>query len=149
MAKYSDIDLDKISYLIEVEGYNNKQLIEYLGIHKDTFYKWKKTKPDFSDTLKKSKVKLVSKIKDSLTKKTEGFYVTEWKEVIDRDGQIVKVETQKYIPPSDTAIIFALANLDPKNWKRSDKVVEDDSKSENKNPHVQSVDDILLELDNE
>ena len=150
MSKYSDIDLDKISYLIEVKGYNDSQLIEYLGISRPTFYKWKKEKVNFSNTLKKSRVKLVSKIKDSLVKKTEGFYVTEWKEIV-VEGEVVKVENSKYIPPSDTAIIFALANLDPENWKRQDKQVIDTNKDKAVIPNIQSDDDILkmIELDDE
>lgn len=117
--------------MIEVEGYNNNQLIEYLGISKQTFYRWKSEKSDFRDTLKKSKVKLVAQIKDSLVKKTEGFHVDEWKEVV-VDGQIVELKTRKYIPPSDTAIIFALANLDPKNFSRQDKQIKEEESTDSK-----------------
>ena len=82
MAKYDDIDLNEISYLIEVEGYSENKLIEYLEINRSTFYRWKNdpSKSDFRNTLKKSKKKLVSILKNNLIKKTEGFYVTEWKE---------------------------------------------------------------------
>lgn len=145
MSKYSDIDLEKISYLIEVEGYNNNQLIEYLGISKQTFYRWKSEKSDFRDTLKKSKVKLVAQIKNSLVKKTRGFFVTEWKEII-VDGQIVKVENHRYIPPSDTAIIFALANLASKNFSRQDKeIVKEKKHTEISN--AKSDDEILKMLE--
>ena len=147
-SKYVDVDLKKISYLVEVQGYNHKQLIEYLGISKNTFYKWLEKYSDFSDTIKKSKIHLVEEVKNNLIKKTEGFYVTEWKEVI-VDGRIVKVETQKYIPPSDTAIIFALANLDPKNWKRADKVVEEDSKTKVNIKHSVSKEEIAKRIDND
>lgn len=124
MSKYSDINLNKISYLIEVQGYNNKQLIEYLGINQATFYKWKKEKSEFSDTIKKSKIKLVKEITNNLIDKTrpkeyqETTIIT--KEVDGKSVTITKT-IKKYIPASDTAIIFALCNLDPENWKRKDK----------------------------
>ena len=41
MTKYNDVDFDKLEYLCQVEGYNDTQLIEFLGISRPTFYKWK------------------------------------------------------------------------------------------------------------
>jgi hypothetical protein len=148
LSKYSDIDLEKISYLIEVEGYNNNQLMEYLGVASTTFYRWRKEKREFRDTLKKSKIKLVAQIKDSLVKKTKGYHVDEWKEVI-IDGQVVELKTRKYITPSDTAIIFALANLDPKNFKRQDKQVKEDIAKDEAIKHTKSKDEIRKRIEND
>ncbi len=126
MSKYSDIDLNKVSYLIEVQGYNNKQLIEHFGINQATFYKWKKEKSEFSDTIKKSRIKLVKEITNNLIDRTrpkeyeETTIIT--KEIDGKSVTITKT-VKKYIPASDTAIIFALYNLDPENWKRKDKEV--------------------------
>jgi len=151
LAKYDDIDLKEIAYLIEVEGYSENQLIEYLQISRSTFYKWKKDKDksDFSNTLKKSKKKLVAIVKNSLIERTQGKYVFEYKEVI-VNGKIEKLETKKYIQASDTAIIFTLANFDPKNFRRQDKQVEEKKdKVDIGNVHADDISELEKRIMNE
>jgi transposase-like protein len=151
-SKYIDIDLKKISYLIEVQGYNHKQLIEYLGISRETFYNWIKKHTDFSDTIKKSKTHLVEEVKNKLIERARGIeYEEVTQEIKIVDGKEYKTvkKVKRFIPPSDTAIIFALANLDPKNWKRSDKVVEDKVTGNEDIKHTKTKEEIAKRIMNE
>lgn len=151
-SKYVNIDLKKISYLIEVQGYNHKQLIKYLGISKDTFYKWIKKHADFSDTLKKSKMHLIEDVKNKLIERARGIeYEEVTQEIKIIDGKEYKTikKIKKFIPPSDTAIIFTLANLDPKNWKRQDKIITEDKNNKITIKHSVSKEEIAKRLDDE
>ena len=151
-SKYVNIDLKKISYLIEVQGYNHKQLIEYLGIHADTFYSWIKKHTEFSDTIKKSRTHLAEEIKNKLIERARGIeYEEVTQEIKIVDGKEYKTvkKVKRFIPPSDTAIIFALANLDPNNWKRADKVIEEDNKTKVNIKHSVSKEEIAKRIDNE
>lgn len=57
----------------------------------------------------------------SLKKLIKGYTVTERKTVyIVVEGELVKdkvVETERHIPPSVAAVVFALSNLDPRNFE--------------------------------
>jgi len=147
MAKsiYNDIvDLKKIKYLRQVEGYNDKQLIEYLGIHKDTFYKWIKRHTDFAEALKIDRKQQATELVETLFKKAKGFWIEEvTTEITERGSEKVKhIKKVKKWVQSDTALIFALSNLDPLNWKRQDKNVV--AKNNNTiEPHTVSDNEIM------
>ena len=101
-SKYVNIDLKKISYLIEVQGYNHKQLIEYLGIHADTFYSWIKKHTEFSDTIKKSRTHLAEEIKNKLIERARGIeYEEVTQEIKIVDGKEYKTvkKVKRFIPP--------------------------------------------------
>lgn len=85
------------------DGLTDEQIADNLNISKDTFYKYKKTYPDFSDSLKKGKEVVDYEVENALLKNA-------------LSGNI-------------TAQIFWLKNRKPKQWK--DKVeVEDESNKE-------------------
>ena len=54
MAKYSEDIAKKIVELLESDSYTIAEVCKIVGISRDTFYDWLKTKPDFSDTIKKA-----------------------------------------------------------------------------------------------
>lgn len=101
------------------------------GISKDTFYEWIKTAPDFADLVKKAKREfqewefygILADAKKSLKTLICGIEYEETKtELVREQGKgemkIVKqTKTTKRVPPSATAIIFALCNRDPEHWQ--------------------------------
>jgi len=112
-TKYYDIvNLDEIRNLRQVHGYNDKQIIAHLGIHKDTFYKYIKRHPDFADALKIDKKKRVAELVQTLFMKAKGFeheeVTTEVKVVNEKETKSIK-KVKRWIH-SDTALIFALVN---------------------------------------
>ena len=85
------------------DGLTDEQIADNLNISKDTFYKYKKTYPDFSDSLKRGK------------------------EIV--DYEVENALLRNALSGNITAQIFWLKNRKPKQWK--DKVeVEDESNKE-------------------
>lgn len=136
MAKYSKQIVEKIYDLISSDSYSIVEVCEIVGINKDTYYTWLKTKPDFSDTIKKAEEErhafMRVEAEKSLKKKIQGYTVEETKIVYvdsktgktdEKGNEITKPKikeqtvVKKHIPPDTTAIIFTLVNRDPDNWK--------------------------------
>lgn len=132
MAKYSKKIVNDICELISTDSYTIAEICKNVGIHKDTYYEWLKSKPDFSDEIKKAKDKfdemLASEAKKSLVKMVKGYTVQEKRTVTadtgkkDDDGKpIVRVKEhvviEKHYQPVPSAVYFTLTNKEPDNWK--------------------------------
>jgi hypothetical protein len=74
-SKYEKVKklFPKIKHLIEIEGYNEKELIDYLPIGKDTFYRYKKKHKDFSDLIENSRDVLIEQVEKSFIKRAIGY----------------------------------------------------------------------------
>lgn len=132
MAKYSKEIVENICELIRTDSYTIAEICQKVGIVKDTYYNWLKTKSDFSDAIKKAEDEyndlIVVEAKRSLVKMIKGYTVQEKRTVTadtgkkDENGKpIVKIKehvvTDKHYQPVTAAVIFALTNRDPENWK--------------------------------
>lgn len=132
MAKYNKKIVENICALIRVDSYTVVEICEQVGISKETYYQWLKTKPDFSDSIKKAqdefKEDILVECNRSLVKLIKGYTVQEKRTVTadtgkkDENGKpIVKVKehmvTDKHYPPSLGAIIHFQTNRDPDSWK--------------------------------
>lgn len=147
------------------EGRTDKEVAQWLNIHKSTFYEWKKTKSEFSDALIIGEKEIVEKVKNRLIDMCLGFEYTETKistkelrnENNERTGQteITKQVTIKRVLPSVQAIMFYLTNkasdeyLDIKTLKAGDKDAEDNSSAgsleDNINEYLQEMDRFVEE----
>ena len=123
-GKFNDVKDDIISYIRE--GDSNILACKKVGISKETFYTWINDKPDFSDSLKKARKEfretIVQTLEQSLWKRAAGYEIEESKNEYRtlKDGSKVLVKSSKitkHVPPDTGALIFALTNLDPENWK--------------------------------
>ena len=128
-------------HLAEVErwkrhGLSNEQIAKNIGICEDTFYEWVKTHPEFSEAIKKGLSVIVCELENALIKRAKGYDVTESNSFYDRDGNEIKRESIRHIPPDTTALIFALKNMDAENWR--------DRKETALSGSVQTVPDKLL-----
>jgi transposase-like protein len=132
MMKYSKDIVNKICSLIREDSYTIAEICSIVGISKDTFYKWKETKSDFSDSIKKAQndfdEMLVAEAKKSLVKMIKGYTEQEKKTVTvdtgkrdDNNKPIIRVKEHsvidKHYQPNPTLIIFTLTNRDSDNWK--------------------------------
>lgn len=130
--KYSKDIVNKICSLIREDSYTIAEICSIVGINKDTFYKWKETKSDFSDSIKKAQndfdEMLVAEAKKSLVKMIKGYTEQEKKTVTvdtgkrdDNNKPIIRVKEHsvidKHYQPNPTLIIFTLTNRDSDNWK--------------------------------
>ena len=123
-GKFNDVKDDIISYIRE--GDSNILACKKVSISKETFYTWINDKPDFSDSLKKARKEfretIVQTLEQSLWKRAAGYEIEESKNEYRtlKDGSKVLVKSSKitkHFPPDTGALIFALTNLDPENWK--------------------------------
>jgi hypothetical protein len=123
-GKFNDVKDDIISCIRE--GDSNILACKKVGISKSTFYEWLESYPDFSDSLKKARKEfretIVQTLEQSLWKRAAGYEIEESKNEYRtlKDGGEVLVKSSKitkHFPPDTGALIFALTNLDPENWK--------------------------------
>jgi transcriptional regulator with XRE-family HTH domain len=132
MAKYNKNIVEKIANLIREDSYTIAELCDKVNISKDTYYRWLAQKADFSDAIKKAEedfnALIIVEAKRSLIKLIKGYTVQEKKTVTadtgkkDDEGKpIIRVKehsvVDKHYQPNTAAVIFALTNRDPANWK--------------------------------
>lgn len=138
-GKFNDVKDGIISYIRE--GDSNILACKKVGISKSTFYEWLESYPDFSDSLKKARKEfretIVQTLEQSLWKRAAGYEIEESKNEYRtlKDGSKVLVKSSKitkHFPPDTGALIFALTNLDPENWKnrQDNRLSVDDGISE-------------------
>lgn len=136
--------LDMPSRLNAVKGWamngsTEKQMMEWLGISRETFYEWKREKSEFADALKKGRHDAIGDLMNSVHDQTQGYYVyeevpqkiTEQVESYHRESgeflgmreveRYITVSKQRYIPPSAPVSIFTLKNR--AGWRDQQEVI--------------------------
>lgn len=98
-------------------GLANKQIADNIGISEETFYQWVKKYSEFAEAIKKGKEVIVCELENALIKRAKGYEVTESNSFYDRDGNEIKRESIRHVPPDTTALIFALKNMDAEHWR--------------------------------
>ena len=104
------------------DGLKDKQIANNLGISKDTFYKYKKNYPDFSDTLKKGKEIIDYEVENALLKRALGYEYTETTKEIKENGNKIIKKITKQVAPDVTAQIYWLNNRKPKQWRNKQDI---------------------------
>ncbi len=130
--RYSKKIREEICSLIATDSYTVTEICKNIGISRNTYYNWLQKYPEFEEAVSQAeedfKELIKVEAKKSLVKLIKGYTVQEEKTVTvdtgkkDEDGQpIVRVKektvTDKHYQPNVTAVITALTNLDPWNWK--------------------------------
>lgn len=115
-SKYTK-ELREKAFTLAEKGCTDLEIIEGLGIGKNTFYNYLKKHEDFQDGIKKARENPVSEVEASLFKKAVGYDVTEVTEYKNKEGTVEKVVTKtKHIPGDVAAMIFFLTNKAPEKW---------------------------------
>lgn len=128
-SKYTPERVEIITKAI-ADGKTYKEAYTMAGIGKDAFYDWINDKPEFAEAVKRAEAiynewyntTLVQDCKRSLRDLVLGYDYTETRteSTTAKDGKtkVTKTTTTvKHVAPNPTAIIFALTNRDPENWK--------------------------------
>ena len=108
------------------------QIAKKLGIAPCTFQKYKNEHPELQQALIDGCETLKEELKDSLRKKAKGYYYTETKTTIRKEGgtEIRTIEKyEKYAQPDTGAIHLLLKNIDPA-WHNDDSATMDLKKQE-------------------
>ena len=141
-------------------GKSYKDAYTAAGVSYTSFYKWLNENIEFADAIKKAEAEynewynatIVQDAKRSLRDLVLGFDYEEIKTEsgIGKDGKTVvtkTTKTTKHVAPNPTAIIFALTNRDPENWKnRQTNEITGNLKTESETKvDLSNVPDDLLE----
>lgn len=130
------------------DGLTDEQIAHNLGISKDTFYRYKKQYPDFSDTLKKGKEVVDFEVENALLKRALGYEYEEvtTERVAEKDEKgkmltdihgfptydmVVTKKVKKEVAPDTTAQIFWLKNRKPKEWRDKQDIQHSGEVSQN------------------
>lgn len=114
------------------DGLTDEHIYTNLGVSKDTFYKWKKEKTEFNESLKRGKEVIDRMVENALLKSALGYDYVE--DGMTKDGAVVPL--RKVAHPNTTALIFWLKNRKPNEWRDKQEIAHEGSMS------VTFVDDI-------
>jgi hypothetical protein len=124
-------EMDMPSRLEAVRGWaklgsTDIEMCGMLEISQETFYKWKREKPEFAEAIKAGKHVSNGELVNGAFKQANGFFVTvtEPMKLRDVDGSefIEMVTYEKYVPPNNTMAIFMLKNRLSKDFKDKQEV---------------------------
>jgi len=127
-GKYTPENIQKVCKAI-AQGKTDKDACKTINITTKTYYDWLQKKSEFCNAIKNAKreyedwqnTELVKDAKKSLKELICGYTQTTTKTRKYKNAQGVWQEETttevKKMPPSSTAIIFALCNRDPEHWQ--------------------------------
>lgn len=93
------------------------ELAECLHTTYNTIQRWMRENPDFQSAVMRARDKTDDGVEHSFHRTTKGFTVEVTKQRLTKDGEIVDIVEQVYIPPNVSAGQFWLRNRRPKDWK--------------------------------
>lgn len=142
MARPSKFDSERVSTILDAirNGESVRVAAAKGGINIDTYYEWYNHKPEFSEAVKKARAEfenwemegILKDAKRSLKRLICGEEYDETKTEYEQDPRNPaqprikrQTVTRKKVLPNATAVIFALINRDPENWKnRTEQTVD-------------------------
>ena len=124
-GKYTEELVSTICNMIEADTYTIDEICKKVGITTTTYFEWKNVKAEFSKAVKKAEAKRMESLavdaRNSLRKLVNGYVVTNTKTKVRTltNGKTEETteEEVKHIEPNTAAVIFALTNSDPDNFK--------------------------------
>ena len=103
-------------------GATNEQVCEIYEISKPTFYSWQKKYPNFKAAIRAGKLMADAEVANGLYQRAVGAVTEDWRETLDKDGQITNLKSTKQHPPETHAAKWWLKNRQPEIWKESIEV---------------------------
>lgn len=149
MAKWNDVK-EKLELVKgwAREGLTDEQIASNLGISKQTFYRYKKEKSDFCDSLKKGKEIVDYEVENALLKRALGYeyeektFETKYDENLQMFREVLTKRVTKQVVPDTTAQIYWLNNRKPKQWRNKREY-------ESNNDELSKVEELLNKIKEE
>lgn len=104
------------AYKLAILGAIDKELANFFNVAESTINLWKLKIPEFSESIKRSKMQADTEVAYRLYMRAKGYDHPETK-VFCKDGKIITYEVIKHYPPETAAIAFWLKNRQPKIWR--------------------------------
>lgn len=130
-GKYTPERIARIRELLVDDTYTINEICQQVGITRETYYQWEHNFADFSDMIKSANAERMQNLAKlaakSLRRLVDGYEVEETSVTHVDDGSgkpriKEKKTTKKHFQPNATAVIFALKNGDPENFKDRQEV---------------------------
>lgn len=120
MAKYNIEIKDELLQYIR-DGMSQKDAAAKAGVSVSQLHEWRNKYPEFAESFKKAlkeaRAKIVPELERALYKRALGYEYTETKTETFPDGNDRVTVTKKQMPPDVGALVFALCNLAPGDWR--------------------------------
>lgn len=116
------------------DGLTDEQIAQKIGISRGTLIAWKRKSAILLNALKKTKEMANREVEEMLFKRAMGFYVeeevTETRMNGDQEELTLKRKTKKFIPPSETAMIYWLKNRMKEIYRDNPRSKKDDAEQD-------------------
>lgn len=116
-----DRRLLKLARELAENGLTDSEIAEKVGVCERTINNWKKSHPEFLQSLKEGKVIADERVVRSLFERATGYSHPEV-HVSNFQGTITLTPLVKHYPPDTTAAIFWLKNRRPDEWRDKTEV---------------------------
>lgn len=100
---------------LAAKGWIDAEIAEFFEIGVRTLYRWRKYSAAFDEAMGEGKSRANAIVQESLYRSANGFEYPEEK-IFCYEGQIVRAESMRYIPPSVKAQQYWLNNRDPEKF---------------------------------
>lgn len=111
-------------YALEAEklcklGATDKDMADFFNVNEDTINEWKKVHKEFSESLKKGKMKADMEVADRLFKRATGYQYTETIKEASKESKdlVITKEITKEVAPDPVSMIFWLKNRRKDLWR--------------------------------
>jgi hypothetical protein len=115
--KYQRIYAKQARKICAEFGATEPEIAAFLEVGVRTITRWKQVYPEFRNALKLGKGVADERVKKALFNRAVGGYYEQEEVHVTKFGDVIRVETSKFIPPESVACIFWLKNRDRENWK--------------------------------
>lgn len=116
--KYSPEIVDKIIKYLK-QGTSITTTCDLVKISVETFYDWKKNKPEFSERVKAATAIPDQKVENAFFKSALGFKYKE--KTVDNERKTVRITT-KTVPPNGSNALNWLKNRKPTEWRDKQEI---------------------------
>jgi hypothetical protein len=109
---------DVARLICSLYGSSVSELAKFFNCDANMIVAWIKMHPEFDRAVNDRATEMNVQVMGRLARRSLGFYAATEKIFYDvKRGQVVKVDTKEYYPPSESAIFFWLKNRMPEHWK--------------------------------
>jgi hypothetical protein len=110
------------AYKLCLLGATDKEMADFFEVNEDTIHEWKKTYPEFSESIKRGKGIADANVADRLYQRASGYEHDDVELKVVSLGQgmgseVQEIPIRKYYPPDTTAAIFWLKNRQRDKWR--------------------------------
>jgi hypothetical protein len=98
-------------------GATDNELADFFDVTTVTIWNWKARHQDFFRAIDKGKKHANEKVEAALYARATGMTYDSEKIFCNKDGDVTRVHTKEYLPPSEKAMGLWLTNRDPDRWK--------------------------------